>query len=406
MPPRRRPIATNAGEEQVRRIIGTIGATLAIVALVAGATAPANAQSAIEYALMSGFVASGDGGPGLEAVGLASRFGSEPGRESGRTAGDAGLSGAFVYRTGRYSPLGAIAGAAPLSDPPGFPGASTFSTHFAINDRGAVAGIYGDSVPGADGRLPAGSIHGFVKDRRGKVTSFDVPGARDVLVQGINNRGRVVGEYVDRAAVPGPNGLLPAGSVHGLVRRPNGRLTTFDVPFAYLHDIGDINDRGQIVGCYDDPDRPYNLAGGFLRQPDGKITKLDVPGALSTSPRCINNLGQVFGSYIDADAKPNPDGSIPQRVIHGFVWKRGEYRSFDPAGSVYTEPTGCNDRGQITGGYQDRRGNEHGFLLRGGRITKLDAPDRSDNIAWGINNRGEVVIPEPTVRLGYRVAAP
>jgi hypothetical protein len=360
----------------MRRMIGAIGVTVAIAA-----AAPADAHGAIEYALMSGVDA------------------------SGRDAGPADLSGASIYGRGRYSPLGAIPGAAPLSDPPGFPGATTFSTHFAINDRGMVAGIYGDSLPGADGNQPPGSVHGFVKDRRGEVTSFDVPGAREVLAKGIDNRGQVVGEYVEAAAVPGPGGLLPAGSVHGFIRRANGRITTFDVPFPYLHDIGDVNDRGQIVDYYDDPDRAYNLGGGFLRQPDGRITTLDVPGALSTNPRCVNNRGQVFGSFVDADARPNPDGTIPQGVIHGFVYKRGEYRRFDPAGSVYTEPTGGNDRGQVTGGYQDARGKEHGFLLTRGRTRKLDAPGRSDNIAWGINNRGKVVIPEPTVRLGYQVAA-
>jgi uncharacterized membrane protein len=206
--------------------------------------------------------------------------------------------------------------------------------------------------------------------------------------------------------VEGPDGLFPPGSVHVFIRQPNGRITRFDVPFPYLHDIGDINDRGQIVGYYDDPTRPYNLSGGFLRQPDGRIVKLDVPGALSTDPRCINNKGEVFGSYVDARAEPNPDGTIPQGVIHGFVWHRGRYTTFDPAGSVYTVTTGCNDRGQITGGFQDARGKEHGFLLTRGRTTRLDAPGRIDNIAWGINNRGQIVIPEPTVRLGYQVAAP
>ena len=361
----------------MRRMIGTIGV---MVALVAAAAAPANAHSAIESAFMGG----------LEA--------------SGRSAGTADPSGAFIYRRGRFSPLGAIPGAVRLSDPPGFPGATAFSTHFAINDHGAVAGIYGDSLPGGDGNLPPGSVHGFVKDRRGGVTRFDVPGAREVLAKGINNRGQVVGEYVDDTAVPGASGLLPAGSVHGFIRRPNGRISAFDVPFAYLHDIGDINDRGQIVGYYDDPDRPYNLGGGFLRERDGRITKLDVPGALSTNPRCVNDRGQVVGSYVDAGTKPNSDGTIPQGVIHGFIWERGRYRVFDPAGSVYTEPTGCNDRGQITGGYQDAWGKEHGFLLSRGRTIRLDARGRIDNIAWGINNRGEVVIPEPTVRLAYHVA--
>jgi hypothetical protein len=313
-------------------------------------------------------------------------------------------SGGFVYRKGRYTSIRTIPGAAPLSDVRGFPGATVLQTHFAINDRGETAGIYADAVPGDDGLAPPGSAHGFVKNRRGDLTTFDVPGAAQILVKGNNNRGQVVGEYVDPGAMPGPDGLLPPDSVHGFIRRRNGRITRFDVPFPYLHDIADINDRGQIVGYYDDPNRPFNLSGGFLRQPDGEIVRIEVPGALSTVPRCINNKGQVVGNYVDAGAEPNPDGTIPQGVIHGFVWHKGRYTTFDPAGSVYTVPTGCDDRGQITGGYQDAGGKEHGFLLTKGRTTTLDAPGRIDNIAWGINNRGQVVIPEPTVRLGYLVA--
>ena len=49
-------------------------------------------------------------------------------------------------------------------------------------------------------------------------------------------------------------------------------------------------------------------------------------------------------------------------------------------------------------------GREHGFVLTKGRTTTLDSPGRIDNIAWGINDRGNVVIPEPTVRLAYQVA--
>jgi hypothetical protein len=47
----------------MRKIIGTAGATLAIAATMALSAAPAGAQTAIEYALMSGVTASGDGEP-------------------------------------------------------------------------------------------------------------------------------------------------------------------------------------------------------------------------------------------------------------------------------------------------------------------------------------------------------
>jgi hypothetical protein len=62
-------------------------------------------------------------------------------------------------------------------------------------------------------------------------------------------------------------------------------------------------------------------------------------------------------------------------------------------------PFGINDRGQIAGGYYDAAGKQHGFLLERGNYKTLDAPRRTDNIAWAINNRGQVIIPEGTARL-------
>jgi hypothetical protein len=84
---------------------------------------------------------------------------------------------------------------------------------------------------------------------------------------GLNNRGQTTGAYFDAGVVPGPNGLYPPGAVHGFVRDRNGRITSFAVPFPYLHGIVDINDRGQTVGFYDTPSGP---GGGFLRGRTGR----------------------------------------------------------------------------------------------------------------------------------------
>ena len=153
--------------------------------------------------------------------------------------------------------------------------------------------------------MPPGARHGFVTNRRGAVTSFDIPGAAYLVVKGNNNRGEVVGEYVDFGAVPGPDGLLPPNSVHGFIREPDGQITTFDVPSPYLHDIGDINDRGQIVGYYYDPTRPFNLSGGFLREPNGEIVKLDVP-ARSVHDPPLHHQQRPGGRQRTSTPAPNP----------------------------------------------------------------------------------------------------
>jgi hypothetical protein len=268
----------------------------------------------------------------IEMVGRPGLVGSDLGQRVDRRGPDAvDSSGGFVYRHGDYVALGTIAEAAAIGGIAGFPGATVAQTHFAINNRGETAGHYIDTV-GDDGTAPPGSYHGFVESRRGDVTTFDVPGAASLIVQGNNDHGDVVGEYIDFGAQPDADGLLPANTVHAFVRQRDGRITTVDLPYLYLHNVSDINNRGQIVGYYDDPNRPYHLGGGFLRQPDGAIVNIDVPGALSTAPRCINDRGQVVGSYIDAGAAPNPDGTIPQGVIHGFIWDDGRHTTFDAAG--------------------------------------------------------------------------
>jgi len=69
----------------MEKLIGTIG-IMAVVAVMAMSAAAAKAQTAIEYGLMSGSVASANGGPEVDAIGSAARRGSDHGLESGRKA--------------------------------------------------------------------------------------------------------------------------------------------------------------------------------------------------------------------------------------------------------------------------------------------------------------------------------
>jgi probable HAF family extracellular repeat protein len=369
-----------------RRVVA--GAIAAVVVLLAVA-GPASAGGAQELPVGT---LDRDGGLDFE---LGSRDGPD-GSRRGRLPAE--TSGAFVYRKGRYTPLSAI------------PGATFGTLTIAINNRGETAGSSIDAVPGNDGQVPPGSINGFVRNRRGDSTKFDGPRGENVVVFGLNNRGQTTGVYTDPGAVPGPNGLLPPGTVHGFVRDRNGRITTLDVPFAYLHGILDINDRGQTVGFYDTPSG--DPGGGFLREPNGKITPIDVPRAGTfTVPFAINNRGQVVGYYADEDTRLNPDGSLPPNKVHGFVWDDGRVRRFDVTDSLATFPYGINNHGQIVGGYFDAAGKQHGFLLDRGRYRTLDAPGRVDGrdndgdgdidnfdvttIAWDINDRSDVLINEP-----------
>jgi probable HAF family extracellular repeat protein len=304
-----------------------------------------------------------------------------------------GTTGGLLARTGPFG----RAVLTPLRDVP----RAAITAHLGINGHGQVTGtsIDGAAVPDPGGGVDTG--HGFVQDRRGRTVGFDVPGASITLPNGINDRGQIVGASVDAPRPPLPGAEAPPAPVHGFIRDPRGRLTTFEVPFGRLHNVSDINDRGQIVGYYDEVDAAGG--GGFLRRSDGAITAITYPGALFTTVHGINDRGQAVGAYLEPGAAPNPDGTVPRGSVHGFVWERGRFSTFDVPGSIFTQAFGINDRGQVCGGYVDRSGRQHAFVRDGNRYRTLDTPGGS--IAYGINDHGLVVLPDPRAARLLPVAA-
>ena len=95
----------------------------------------------------------------------------------------------------------------------------------------------------------------------------------------------------------------------------------------------DVNDRGQVVGCYADGNGTYH---GF-RYDKGQFTLIDPPGGAdvpeiaTTCAFGINNRGQVVGQYVDAAG-----------VLHGYQWQpeRGFETIDAPPGAPVVGPTG------------------------------------------------------------------
>jgi uncharacterized membrane protein len=241
-----------------------------------------------------------------------------------------------------------------------------------------VVGVYLDNQ---------GVIRSFVKDRRGQVTTFAIPGATVTFAGGISGRGQVAGTYYHAGTIGG-GGPLPPGTAHGFVRQPDGRITTIDLPRFDNTAVTDINDRGQVAG------QTLDAAGqavGFLRDPDGRVTIIDLSGRAEVGELlALNDRGQVVGYWDDRYQTP----TIEPGTRHGFVWDRGRLTKFDVPGSLATGALGINNAGHITGSYDDAAGRHHGFVLRRGRFTTIDAPGRMVTDAWGINDRGDIVIPD------------
>jgi probable HAF family extracellular repeat protein len=354
----------------VRRIIGVIGLTLAVVAVMATSAATVNAQTAIEYALMSGFVASGNGGSEIETLDPAHRLGSAPGLESGHRVGKPADPSAFVYRKGRYTPLDTV---------PGYP----ITSHLGLNNRGQIVGAYlVDAAP---------TIRGFLRDRRGDYKPIDVPGAAATFPFDLNDRGMIVGIY-SRDLV----------GLHGFLRRPNGAVTTVDVPGASSTVASGVNNRGAVVGCYlDDDQRPH----GFVLE-RGIVTAIDPPGANEDVTDCnieavdINDRGQIVGYYPDA-----------QGTFHGFLYHKGRFTKLDHpdasdsarsgacdgVGFAASAAFGIDNRGRVVGQYVDADRVLHGYLWERKRGFRTIDPPRGGGgtVAVDLNDRGQIVLPAP-----------
>jgi len=86
-----------------------------------------------------------------------------------------------------------------------------------------------------------------------------------------------------------------AGVDHGFLLS-GGNFTTIEPTGATTSFANGINDSGRIVGQYTDSGGTDH---GFLFS-GGTFTPIDVPGAQATSANDINNVGQIVGFFTDA----------------------------------------------------------------------------------------------------------
>jgi hypothetical protein len=155
--------------------------------------------------------------------------------------------------------------------------------------------------------------HNFVRSPDGKLKTFDVPDAGKGSYQGtgcsgcalgLNQLGAIAGIYSDANSVN-----------HGYLRNPRGEITTFDAPGAGTDSYEGtgcfsdcpvmLNDLGAIAGIYIDTNFVYH---GFLRSPDGKFATVDPTDSVFTWPSGLNDFGAITGYYYDANS-----------VAHGFI---------------------------------------------------------------------------------------
>lgn len=236
-----------------------------------------------------------------------------------------------------------------------------------INARGQIVGRY----LGADGRT-----HGFLREKDGTITTIDIRGANFTVAGSINNSGTIVGWYT-----------LPSDPTrrHGF-KMEGGDTTTFDAGSTFTNALG-ISENGDIVGRFCGSTNCPPAFQGFLYRA-GALTVLSVTGASETDAFKEQANGTIVGGF-------------SQRVAQKlFTYRDGRFTTFAlPNGrNIALSNGGTNARGDIVGTYCDQPGScmigpptTHGFLLRNGRLTRIDVPHSNGTSALGINEQGDIV---------------
>jgi len=200
-----------------------------------------------------------------------------------------------------------------------------------------------------------------------KFTQNNVPGAQQTFAYGINNAGVTVGQYEDTS-----------GIWHGYILNAKKKLTTLDDPKGSNTMAVDLPYNGVIpvVGRY------TNSAGAYVafRYKKGQFTDIPGPtGATASEAIGINDKGEIVGWYEDSSYQ-----------YHGFLLQGTNYTTLDVPGAARTYAAGINNKGHIVLYWYNSGGVAHSSLYKDNKYIPIDVPKAKNSIAEGINNEGDV----------------
>ena len=240
-----------------------------------------------------------------------------------------------------------------------YPGAGNLTLPQKINERGDVVGEFIDSngVTRAFVRFSDGSFSDPIVDPNDTVGFTEG--------RGINNSRTVAGDYASSD-----------GNSHGFFLS-GGTFTEYDVPGAVSTSVLGINDVADFTGSFS---YGSGIFQGFVSV-GGTITSFSVPGALQTLAYEINNSNElVVGYYIDSSG-----------IVHGYYRDATGTLHFpiDPSGSTATVLFGLNDKNWVVGRYADSSGATHGlFFVPPNQFSTFDYPGSTFTSLNGINDKG------------------
>jgi len=234
-----------------------------------------------------------------------------------------------------------------------------------INNRGVMVGQYLDSN---------GVLHGYILDGK-NLTTLDDPNGTGTFVSGINFNGPIalVGYYTNSSGNSVGFRYSPRTKKFTDIPNPKGATSLW---------TGGMNDRGWIVGYYQDSN---GVVHGFLLQ--GKKYKvLDVPGTLATYAYGINNQGYVTLTWVDS-----------KYLYEGALYNGTTYQVINvPGAPGGSEASFINNQNDVTFWWLDSAGYTHGALCpqcdsKGRKFYKFDYPKSVATYPGGINDKNAIV---------------
>jgi len=296
----------------------------------------------------------------------------------------------FSWRDGSVSDLGSLAGPNFCSEP------------FWVSDRGQIVGASENGLIDQQ-FFGLNQIHAVIWTS-GRITDLGTLGGNQVMAFGINNRGQAVGNST--TAIPDPYCYFGTNQMHAFLWQQGQMqdLGTFGGNCSFVGGSDDavqgINERGQVVGSsttspIPDPQTGVPPLDPFLWEQGKGMTDLGTLGGTFGAAQGINNPGQIIGqSSIVSD--PGACNGFPDNGdlnCHAFLWDKGTIRDLTTSttGGSPSIVKKINDAGEIVGSGAFPGAPIEAYLWREGAATDLGNLGDCYSSAQAINSGSQVV---------------
>ncbi len=251
-----------------------------------------------------------------------------------------------------------------------------------------IPGQPADAVGGVGGINDFGQIAGSYVSGSGErhlfvrtAGHYDIGPANQAsngIVSGLNNLDLIVGSY------PSFDDRIFTQRFDPFTKH-FGEVQNFVDPFPNYPVSGGVDDFGDVVGTsvLVGPEGPAAATAWIEKA--GAFKSVELPHSYAGNPSFteatgINDLGQITGWYGDGHEN------------HGFLDTNGSFKTITMPGALTTEPTAINNLGMVAGTYSyGGYTPTHGFVDIGGKFTTVDFPGATDTVITGINDFGQIV---------------